>query len=230
MSHLSEPSLRFTRAWGNGCARLVLALALCAALGALAPNAAPSVSAQTGPAAGAPVTALVSQDGTVNLNRGFSGALDLQGWDVTLDARRGPILTRQRGTLGAAQPSPFGAADLRGALADVPQPVSFWLPLPHNGLINSVSVLLVNGNDLYVGGIFNATNDGAVTGLNNIAKFSGGVWSAWQAPSKQAKGSQAARVRIRWRIKKGPLVRTADRAAAASITWPRRPAYIPAPA
>jgi hypothetical protein len=41
-----------------------------------------------------------------------------------------------------------------------------------------VRALAVSGSDLYVGGAFTQTADGAVTNLNNIAKFSGSAWSA----------------------------------------------------
>jgi len=43
-----------------------------------------------------------------------------------------------------------------------------------------VYALAVVGSDLYVGGYFNETADGAVTNLNNIAKFSitSNTWSA----------------------------------------------------
>jgi hypothetical protein len=50
--------------------------------------------------------------------------------------------------------------------------------LPNNGLNGEVNALLFSGSDLYVGGAFTQTADGAVTNLNNIARFSGGVWSA----------------------------------------------------
>lgn len=54
-----------------------------------------------------------------------------------------------------------------------------WEPLPNLGLQGEgVYRLAVMGNDLYVGGVFSSTKDGAVQGLHNIAKFSNGQWSA----------------------------------------------------
>jgi hypothetical protein len=59
-----------------------------------------------------------------------------------------------------------------------------WSALPNHGLnnpsyvSNPVYALAFIGSDLYVGGAFTQTADGAVTNLNNIAKFSGGIWSA----------------------------------------------------
>jgi roadblock/LC7 domain-containing protein len=56
-----------------------------------------------------------------------------------------------------------------------------WSPLANNGLVSndsysSVQALAVMGSDLYVGGSFVKTADGAVTNLNFIAKYSGGAW------------------------------------------------------
>lgn len=54
-----------------------------------------------------------------------------------------------------------------------------WSGLPHGGL-NGGHVLAIAavGNDLFVGGGFSETADGATTGLNRIAKFSNGQWTA----------------------------------------------------
>jgi len=41
-----------------------------------------------------------------------------------------------------------------------------------------VLALAVSETDLYVGGLFSETADGAVTNLNNIAKFDATSWSA----------------------------------------------------
>jgi hypothetical protein len=53
-----------------------------------------------------------------------------------------------------------------------------WSALAHTGLNNSVNAIAVIGSDLYVGGMFSQTADGAATGLNYIAKYSGDTWSA----------------------------------------------------
>ncbi len=54
-----------------------------------------------------------------------------------------------------------------------------WEPMPNLGLEGqAVYRLAAIGNDLYVGGTFSKTKDGTVEGLNNIAKFSNGEWSA----------------------------------------------------
>ncbi len=141
-----------------------------AAATVLAPLAVPSASAQF---EGVPVERLVNGDGTLNLSAGFSGSLDLRGWEVTLDSQRGPILSRASDEARRFQ----GNGNLEPQRA--PQtPLSLaWSAFPHAGLNGSVYALALSGSDLYLGGDFTATNDGAVA-LNRIAKFSGGAWSA----------------------------------------------------
>jgi hypothetical protein len=47
-----------------------------------------------------------------------------------------------------------------------------WSPLANNGLNEeAVWALAVSGSDLYVGGSFTQTDDGAVTNLNHIARL-----------------------------------------------------------
>ena len=105
-----------------------------------------------------PVDNLLNSDGTLNTSTGASGVLDLRGWNVTLDSARGPILSHD-----ASAPAAPNA--------------NTWSALV-NGLNGTVYALAVMGSDLYVGGTFTATADGTVTNLNNIAKYSGGTWSA----------------------------------------------------
>ncbi|MCE7918227.1 MAG: hypothetical protein DPW21_07195 [Anaerolineae bacterium] len=101
---------------------------------------------------------LLNPDGTLDLTSNPHGVFDLRGWDVTLDTLRGPILT----------PS---------ASAPAAPDALTWTPLARNGLNNFVTALAVSGGDLYVGGDFTKTGDDLVTGLNRIAKYSGGAWS-----------------------------------------------------
>lgn len=104
------------------------------------------------------VESLLNPDGTLNIITGASGAVDLRGWNVTLDSRRGPILTPSN---------------------DVAPTVRTWKALPGNGLACcAVQAMAVYRNDLYVGGLFSETYDGSVTNLNNIARFSGNAWHA----------------------------------------------------
>jgi len=50
--------------------------------------------------------------------------------------------------------------------------------LSNDGLWGQPYALAVSGSDLYVGGDYTQTYDGAVTNLNGIAKYSGNTWSA----------------------------------------------------
>ena len=103
------------------------------------------------------VGSLLNPDGTINTTTGVSGALDLRGWKVTLDSFRGPVL--------APQSAPAAASN------------AGWSGFANNGLNGSVTALALMGSDLYVGGgSFNATDDGAVTNLNRIAKYSNNAW------------------------------------------------------
>lgn len=133
----------------------IIALALLALL-LLSYQAAVPASAQSRTI---PITSLLNEEGTINTATGASGTLDLRGWNVTLDSKRGPILSPQA-----------HAAPLTGS----------WSALSHGGLDASVHALAVNGTDVYVGGTFSQTNDGAVKNLNHIARFntSTNTWSA----------------------------------------------------
>src|SRR5450759_1183342 len=102
------------------------------------PNAVPSISAQFQTI---PVERLLNPDGTLNLSAGGSGTLDLHGWDVTLDSKRGPILTRRR---GGSEPLPKQALDphARSGTVDSAVPLApTWQALAHQGLYGTVFAL-----------------------------------------------------------------------------------------
>lgn len=117
------------------------------------------------PPVGAPTGAvspegLLNPDGTLDLSAGFQGTLDLQGWDVTLDGERGPVLSP------ASPPDTPSGPD--------------WHPLANQGLDGDVYALAVDGSDLYVGGDFNSTDDNSLRDLGNIARYDMlfGTWHA----------------------------------------------------
>ena len=146
----------------NRILNLVVIMALMLAWQPTTSATATSVSgAQAAPDAPAaqmlPVESLLNSDGTLNTRTGASGALDLRGWNVTLDSARGPILTHDAPAPAAPNAEP-------------------WSALDHHGLKGEVYALAMMGSDLYVGGDFNSTADGTVTNLNAIAKYSGGTW------------------------------------------------------
>jgi N-acetylneuraminic acid mutarotase len=55
-----------------------------------------------------------------------------------------------------------------------------WHALPNQGLNDTVTALLVSGNDIYVGGRFSQTSDGGVTDLGGIVRLDtvNGTWHA----------------------------------------------------
>ena len=144
-----------------------LHLIFIAALLAVALGTAPvkPVQADPAPLAGAVSPGgLLNPDGTLDTTTGFQGALDLRGWEVTLDGERGPLF----------KPVSRPAA-----------PLIAWQALPNKGLgvqysYEFVSALAVSGDDLYVGGDFAQTGDGSLTALGNIARYdtTAGTWYA----------------------------------------------------
>lgn len=167
---------------------MVLLIAVLASLGIFPSGGAPGASAgfET-----APVERLQNPDGTLDLNTGYSGALDPTGWQAALDATRGPVITgrtvQARDTSRA--PGASGHSDTPTTRSSSSQTLG-WSALPNGGLNNYVTALAVRGSDLYVGGDFTGTADGAVTNLNCIAKLSGGVWST--LPNGGLNGTVAA--------------------------------------
>jgi len=144
-----------------------LRLLFIAALLALALGTTPArpVQADPAPLAGAvsPV-GLLNPDGTLDTTTGFQGTLDLRGWEVNLDGERGPLLKH------ANSPA---------------YPPLAWHALPNQGFYRGpvwghISALAVSGDDLYVGGYFTGTGDGALTDLGNIARYdtTAGTWQA----------------------------------------------------
>ena len=162
-----------------------------------------------------PAETLLKSDGTIDNNTGVSGAVDMQGWNVTLDSERGPVLTRDNSKLAKPLASTWSAlannglntvstsvrafavigSDLYvggqfsqtadGTVTNLNRMAKYntltntWSALGNNGLNSSgVFALAVIGSDLYAGGVFSQTADGTVTNLNNIARYSGGTWSA----------------------------------------------------
>jgi hypothetical protein len=121
------------------------------ALLAAALGIAPAQSSRAEPAGAA---GAVSPQGLLNPD----GTLDLSGWEVTLDGERGPVLRPRSGSAAAS-----GMA---------------WYRLPNHGLNRAVFALAVVGSDLYAGGSFVQTADGALTNLGYIARYdtTAGTW------------------------------------------------------
>ena len=106
------------------------------------------------------VNRAINSDGTLNLSADLHGNLDLTGWQVKLDRQRGPILRPDRAP--AAVPLlDLGVWSALGAGLDE---------------MGGVSVIAINGSDVYVGGSFPEAI--GVPDTFFIAKWDGSVWSA----------------------------------------------------
>jgi len=148
---MNNRTVRFTH-------RSMVVFLVAVLLAGLTLGAAPAPRLQSAQAASALPDGLLKADGTLNTSSGVSAALDLRGWRVRLDARRGPVLQP------AVNPQAVSASSL-------------WSPLGSgtNGYVNAIAV---SGNDVYVGGEF--TSAGSCTsadGCKYIAKWNGSVWS-----------------------------------------------------
>ncbi len=106
---------------------------------------------------------LLNADGTLNAGSGFDGALSVEGWNVSLDARRGPVFA----------PALEGPTDI-GAQAAAGQ----WEKLGPTGgnLSNAVSAIAVDGSNVYIGGYF--LNAAGLTAADYIVKWDGSTFTA----------------------------------------------------
>ena len=105
-----------------------------------AQNLSRAVQAQTIPAA-----ELLNSDGTLNLQRLREGSVDLSGWNVSLDPKRGPVFARDEKTRG-------GGSSTAGS-SNMPVVVGNWSALG-NGVDFDVFALAVSGSTVYIGGAF----------------------------------------------------------------------------
>jgi hypothetical protein len=163
-SSLTGRLVAITGTFARALRLLSIAALLAVAVGTAPP---PARSVQAAP--GGPVSpeGLLNADGTLDLSTGFQGTLDLRGWQVTLDGKRGPVLEP------ASLPDAFQ--------------VTAWHALPNQGLNLTVRALAVVGSDLYVGGIFTQTGDTTLK-LGYIARYDTTA-NTWHAlPNKGLNG------------------------------------------
>jgi hypothetical protein len=151
-----------------------------------------------------PAEDLLNPDGTLRLDGTFTGALDIKGWNVTLDPDNGPIFSPQALTytwehLGSGlegllnPPGPVYAIAISGTnvfvggnftnAGNVPgaNRIARWDGTQWhavggaNAISGPVYAIAISGNDVYVGGNF--TSAGNVPGANYIARWNGTTWS-----------------------------------------------------
>jgi hypothetical protein len=152
-----------------------------------------------------PAEDLLNPDGTLHLDGTFNGAVDINGWNVTLDPDNGPVFSPQaltytwenlgtgvEGVLnGSVNAIAISGTDVfvGGSFTDaggVPgaNRIARWDGTSWNalgtgitgGFSPAVYAIAISGNDVYVGGSF--TNAGGVTGANYIARWDGTQWHA----------------------------------------------------
>ena len=115
----------------------------------------------------------LNQDGTLKLGSGFSGALDLSGWNVQVDPRRGPVFD----PAGSPQASSRGVATGK------------WSNLGSGGssLTGNVSAVAVHSGLVYVGGTF--TNADNIPAADYIVMWDGEKWNALGNSAMPNRGS-----------------------------------------
>ena len=87
---------------------------------------------------------LLNPDGTLRLDGAASGAINLSGWNVSLDPQRGPVF--------APALAPAGEWDNVGSSG-----------LNNGSLVGPVYVIAISGTDVYVGGFFTNVNNSGHT-------------------------------------------------------------------
>jgi hypothetical protein len=151
-----------------------------------------------------PAEDLLNPDGTLRLDGTFTGALDIKGWNVTLDPDNGPIFSPQALTytwehLGSGlegllnPPGPVYAIAISGtnvfvggAFTDAGGDPNAdyiarwdgtsWNALGTTPLNNSVRAIAISGSNVYVGGFF--TDAGGDPNADRIARWDGTSWNA----------------------------------------------------
>ncbi len=93
----------------------------------------------------------INSNGTLNLTANYHGNLDIKNYNVTLDPLNGPVL-KPLATLGT------------------------WSALGTVAFSNTVSTIVMDGTDVYIGGDF--VDAGGNPNADHIAKWNGTTWSA----------------------------------------------------
>ncbi|MBK7204017.1 hypothetical protein [Candidatus Amarolinea dominans] len=143
-------------------ARRTIQIVLYAALLlAIVLGAAPAAALSQAQPAAISAASLLNPDGTLRLDGAASGAINLSGWNVSLDPQRGPVF--------APALAPAGEWDNVGSSG-----------LNNGSLSGQVNAIAISGTDVYVGGNFTNVNNGGTSlpEADYIAKWDGTNWSA----------------------------------------------------
>lgn len=119
------------------------------------------------------IAQVLNPDGTLNLDKGVTGTVDLSSWEVRLDPLRGPVLAR---TQRPAHAEDDAREPGRPAFA-----TAMFSGLDY-GVESRVHSIAVSRSIAYVGGTFsqicgNAACNSGNTTANRIAKWNGKSWS-----------------------------------------------------
>ena len=142
---------------------LIAFLQIALLLGLLTPATQAAAQTESTSSLGTSPAGMLNADGTLNLDKGFSGSLDLSGYSVEMDPKRGPV---------------FGPA---GSAAAVPSDEWDNVGDGSGALKGIVYAIAVSGTDVYVGGSFE--NADSLPAADYIAKWDGVNWSALGADS-----------------------------------------------
>jgi uncharacterized repeat protein (TIGR01451 family) len=189
----------------QGSLRWIALVAILFALGAMTNVSRAQAAGASIPSRDLPAAQLVRRDGTLDLTKGVTAAIDARGWDVTLDPSRGPILTPQavgwnplgKGVSSESTTDPFvydlavsgsymyaagwltSATNKGGWNVTVNHIAKWdgttWTPLGAGVIGLYAGAVAVSGNDVYVGGDFSQAGD---VRTNNVAKWNGST-STW---------------------------------------------------
>lgn len=111
------------------------------------------------------IATLMNPDGTLNLTTGFTGSLNLNGFQVELDECNGVLVSVEEHSKKVIDPTTGKWSTLNSG------------PTSSGGLNGRCYAIAVSGNKVYVGGDF--TTAGTVT-VNNIAVWDGSSWGNLQ--------------------------------------------------
>ena len=153
--------LRYTAPASHTARRTTQIVLHTALLLAIVLGAAPAAALSQAQPAAIPAASLLNPDGTLRLDGAASGAINLSGWNVSLDPQRGPVFAPALAPAGE-----WGKVGTSG--------------MNNGSLVGPVYAIAISGTDVYVGGFFlNVGNNGtSLNAADYVAKWDGSNWSA----------------------------------------------------